>query len=50
MHHSLEFDNIAFEIQRADARRVYQLVVDVQKLKPALQKNNDAVTYLNGES
>ena len=45
-----EIDNIAFEIQRADARRVYQLVVDIQKLKPALQKNNDAVTYLNGES
>ena len=46
-----EIDNIAFEIQRADARRVYQLVIDIQKIKPALRKNNDnAVTYLNGES
>ena len=33
-----EIDNIAFEIQRADARRVYQLVVDIQNLKPALRK------------
>ena len=46
-----EIDNIAFEIQRADARRVYQLVVDIQNLKPALRKKDEkAVTYLNGES
>ena len=44
-------DNVAFEIQRADARRVYQLVVDTQNLKPELRKKDEkAVTYLNGES
>ena len=46
-----EIDNVAFEIQRADARRVYQLVVDTQNLKPELRKKDEkAVTYLNGES
>tara|TARA_B100000963_G_scaffold346845_1_gene352540 strand:- start:5579 stop:6493 length:915 start_codon:yes stop_codon:yes gene_type:complete len=46
-----EIDNIAFEIQRADARRVYQLVIDIEKFSPAREiKDNKAITYLNGES
>ena len=46
-----EIDNIAFEIQRADARRVYQLVVDNEKINANSQNEDDkAVTFLNGES
>ena len=40
-----DIHNIAFEIQRADARRVYQLVVDIRNLKPVLQKKDEKYIF-----
>ena len=45
-----EINDVAFEIQRADARRVYQLVINIEKLHPPSKKNDKAISYLNGES
>ena len=40
-----EIYNVVFEIQRADARRVYQLIVDIEKLDITTKKKHDeAVT------